>query len=749
MRLESIHITSFGTLRDRDVMLGEGVNLVLGRNESGKSALSMFLKFVFYGLSGRAGEDGISEKERYLSWETDEASGSVTLLASDGRRYRVERTMRASGREECRIIDAELDAPVMKGKIPGEVFLGLTESVFVSTVFVRQAAGTAVSGGDVREAIENLLLSGDETVNTKNALKKLDDERRALLHKTGRGGALYDKREEVATLEARLEASEEKGDERRSAEEELARLEAQEKDKERERASLAALVKYYPAFAAKRRLDAFRTAEQEAAAAKAALDALPGEGLDRTLEASLRQAVTTVDSLERRRDETEAELLRLDKQLSRMPGADEADTEVSAVVREGSALASKAARSAAVGAVCFVIAALTAGGAVFGYVRAGVGSLCITLAAAAALSLVLGIVFLARRGKKRRALWAFLAKWGADGLSSLEASATEIIDAACERRETDAARFDKAESLRIMEARLSEALAETGALASRAGCVGADTLARAAEAIGKVAAACETREKAAEAVRAAEMRCRILSSQLGETPEAIEAAVAAALGSEAGRAASELTEADHADAIRKIDFYDQTLTMLRQQSKSKVQRIAELDATVEQPERIRAQLAAQRAALAEMEEKYAALRLAYDTLAEAAESVRRDVVPRIMLEAGRLMSGFSHGKYAALGADEALAMTFRRGDATRSVAYLSAGTRDLGYVSLRLGLIAVLSGENRPPVVFDESFAAVDDDRLRDVSALLAASGGQVIWLSCRKAEAEAAEAAGGQIIRL
>ena len=748
MRLESIHITSFGTLRNRDFTLGEGVNLVLGRNESGKSALSMFLKFIFYGLSGRAGEDGISEKERYLSWETDEASGSVTLLL-DGKRYRVERTMRAAGREECRIIDAELDAPVMKGKVPGELFFGLTEAVFVSTVFVRQAAGAAVSGGDVREAIENLLLSGDETVNTKNALKKLDDERRVLLHKTGKGGALYDKREEVASLEARLAASEEKSSERQAAEEELARLKEQEKDKERERAPLSALVKYYPAFEEKRRLDTLREAEKEAAAAKAALDALPGKELDRTLEASLRQALATVDSLERRRDETENELLRMDKLLSRMPGADEADTEVSAVVREGSVLASKAARSAAVGAVCFVAAALAAGGAVFGYVKYGIGTLCIALAAAAALLTVLGIVLLARRGKKRRALRTFLAKWGADNLSSLETSATEIIDAACERREADAARFDKAESLRLTEARLREALSEADALASRAGVTGADTIENTTKAIETVAAACETREKAAETARAAEMRCQILSSQLGKTPDEIEAAVKTALGSEAGRAASQMTAADHADASRKLDFYDQTLTMLRQQIMAKGQRIAELGATVEHPERVRAQLASQRATLAAMEEKFAALRLAYDTLTEAAESVRRDVVPRIMAEAGRLMNGFSHGKYAALGADETLAMTFRSGDATRSLAWLSAGTRDLGYVSLRLGLIAVLSGEKRPPAVFDESFAAVDDERLLDVAALLASSGGQVIWFSCRKAEAEAVETAGGQIIRL
>ena len=135
---------------------------------------------------------------------------------------------------------------------------------------------------------------------------------------------------------------------------------------------------------------------------------------------------------------------------------------------------------------------------------------------------------------------------------------------------------------------------------------------------------------------------------------------------------------------------------------------------------------------------------------DASEDMRREVLPRIMAEAGRLMDGFSGGRYGALGADPSLHMTFRTGDETRSLAYLSAGTRDLAYVSLRLALVSVLAGENRPPVFFDESFASVDDDRLDAVAALLSGEGvGQVIWLSCRRAEADAAEKAGADVILL
>ncbi|MCQ2423528.1 MAG: AAA family ATPase [Clostridia bacterium] len=750
MRLESIHITSFGTLRDRDFTFGEGVNLVLGRNESGKSALSMFLKFVFYGLSGRAAEDGLSEKERYLSWATDEASGSVTLRSGE-EVYRVERTMRASGRDECRIIDAVRNAPVMKGKVPGEVFFGLTESAFVSTVFVRQMTGAAVSGSDVTETIENLLLAGDETAGTKAALKKLDDERKTLLYKSGRGGLLYDKREEVIAAEARLREARTKSEVLRETEAELARLEAQEKEKEQLRAPLAALTKYYRVFDRKRQLDELRAAETDAEAKKRYLDGLPDAQLDRPYEAALRQSAASIESLEHTKEQSEQELLRLDRRLSQMRGADEADTDVSAVAAEGKALGRRAALCAAVGAAALVLAALAAGAAVFGYVRAGFGTLCIAAGAAAIVLAALGITLLVLRGKYRRALAAFLEKWEADDLPSLEGSAIRIIDEANERRELDKKREDMADQLRTQEIRLRVTCEEADRLASKSGAAGASLTEKIAGALSLTAAACEKREAASDAAREAAVRCSVLSSQLGGvSPETIEAEAREALGSEAGRAASEMTDEDYADAAKKLDFYDMTLPGLRQQIMAKTAKLTELKATAETPAAIEAELGKLRPELAEMEEKYAALRLAYDELFASSEDMRREVLPRIMAEAGRLMDGFSGGRYGALGADPSLHMTFRTGDETRSLAYLSAGTRDLAYVSLRLALVSVLAGENRPPVIFDESFASVDDDRLDAVAALLSGEGvGQVIWLSCRRAEAVAAEKAGANVILL
>ncbi|MGN1082941.1 MAG: ATP-binding protein, partial [Candidatus Avispirillum sp.] len=52
MYIKKIHIDSFGPLRDKELELCDGLNIIEGENESGKSTVAMFIKFMLYGLSG-------------------------------------------------------------------------------------------------------------------------------------------------------------------------------------------------------------------------------------------------------------------------------------------------------------------------------------------------------------------------------------------------------------------------------------------------------------------------------------------------------------------------------------------------------------------------------------------------------------------------------------------------------------------------------------------------------------------------
>ena len=66
------------------------------------------------------------------------------------------------------------------------------------------------------------------------------------------------------------------------------------------------------------------------------------------------------------------------------------------------------------------------------------------------------------------------------------------------------------------------------------------------------------------------------------------------------------------------------------------------------------------------------------------------------------------------------------------VSSLSQGTLDLVYLAARLGLVRLVTGDRRPPLVFDDPFVTLDDARAMRALELLktVATDFQVIYLT-------------------
>ena len=66
------------------------------------------------------------------------------------------------------------------------------------------------------------------------------------------------------------------------------------------------------------------------------------------------------------------------------------------------------------------------------------------------------------------------------------------------------------------------------------------------------------------------------------------------------------------------------------------------------------------------------------------------------------------------------------------VSVLSQGTLDLVYLAARIGLVRLVTGDRRPPLVLDDPFATLDDDRAKRALALLKeiSADFQVIYLT-------------------
>ena len=96
MRIIDIEIEEFGKLSDFALTPGRGITLIEGENESGKSTLLAFIRFMLYGFPRKGAVLDGDEREKRLSWRSRRASGCLTV-EHEGAIYRIFRKCVARG----------------------------------------------------------------------------------------------------------------------------------------------------------------------------------------------------------------------------------------------------------------------------------------------------------------------------------------------------------------------------------------------------------------------------------------------------------------------------------------------------------------------------------------------------------------------------------------------------------------------------------------------------------------------------
>lgn len=153
-----------------------------------------------------------------------------------------------------------------------------------------------------------------------------------------------------------------------------------------------------------------------------------------------------------------------------------------------------------------------------------------------------------------------------------------------------------------------------------------------------------------------------------------------------------------------------------------------------------AQLLEQRDAL---ERQYAAIALAIETLGRADSELQSRFSPQLAQKAADYMDCLTDGRYDELVLARDLSAKARSADdpTPRDTAYLSAGTADLLYLSVRLALCELACPADDPcPLVLDDTLVNFDDARAERARALFReiAQHRQVILFTCHERDCPA-----------
>ena len=760
MTFESLYIKSFGKLNGKKISFANGVNIIEGGNESGKSTICAFIQFIFYGLPSKT-----SEKLRYISWDTSLASGSI-VVKDKGIRYRIEREVVCATsedgkymfRERCGIYDAETNMICFKSRSPGEVFFGVSSSVFESTVYIRQTGNTAIGGSSLGDEAENILFSGNERLNTGQALSKLDSARVFLLHKNRKGGKIFDLEEKRNLIETRLKNAQTcesdiislEGTYRLLAEktEDIKKKmdEAQENLVEFDRYSVK---KSY--LRRKQEKENLAKAEERLRVLKNPSDhsgvAISNPAYAEMLEKQQNEvmlAISRYNDAKKDLSDANAKIEKMGKKLSIFATLGAEDSEKrDQLVAKMELNQKKMERCNFTGMIMGLVAVFSL---ILALIFRGTNSpeffkylsvmLCLLLGAASAYTVLM---------KKRDYASEIETICGQFGCESYE-DFKELVKASSE---------DEAYMLFLRGVR-DEKEEKFQAIASDLSAVNKRTIAVLKKASFPIYNDAET------SLRSAIEECRRIQSDI----QALEYEILERKG-KIEDIENELLEypkdylkeaycAEYDEA--KMEAFNviekkQELNSLEESLAVSVNRMHQIEvelsalrAVSTDPTAIAEEIAVLDGEIDSLTKKWSAYMLAIETLNTASGKLREGISPKLAKNAGKLFSAMTDGKYESIGVDTDFALSFSYGSAMREASFLSAGTGDLAYICLRMALIELLYKRSVPPFLFDESFSRMDDERLDKVLSLIskyAQKDYQTILFTCHSRERNALQKIG------
>lgn len=179
MRINSLKVNGFGKLKDRQVDLTDGINIIFGENESGKSSMLKFISGMLYGTSKNKNGKEISDFEKYKPWDADNFSGKINYTLDDGKTFEVYREFKKKNPIIYNSNKEDISSTFTMDKSKGINFFteqtNLDEETFYSTAITEQEGMklSKSSQNSIIQKISNLVSSGDDNISYKKAIDKI------------------------------------------------------------------------------------------------------------------------------------------------------------------------------------------------------------------------------------------------------------------------------------------------------------------------------------------------------------------------------------------------------------------------------------------------------------------------------------------------------------------------------------------------------------------------------------------------
>ena len=185
MIIKELNLIGFGKFKHKSIELKDGLNIIFGENEGGKTTIHSFIDGMFYGFLKPYVKSTIylDEHKRYNPWDGNRYAGIINFDMF-GERYRIERVFTKS-REETKVFIETTGEDITykistgdKGRVlqPGIHFFGFNNGVYSNTISIKQL-GTKTDdklANEVRDKLVNITSTLDDEISIEDSIKYLD-----------------------------------------------------------------------------------------------------------------------------------------------------------------------------------------------------------------------------------------------------------------------------------------------------------------------------------------------------------------------------------------------------------------------------------------------------------------------------------------------------------------------------------------------------------------------------------------------
>ena len=182
MKIKNIKVNAYGNIENKDINLEEGINIIHGANESGKSTLLNYIISIFYGISRNKDGKVLSDYEKYKPWNSNEFSGRISYKLENGEKYEIFRDFNKKNPKIYNDKLEDISDRFETDKKDGSKFfieqMEIDKQMYLSTVVSTQEEVRLDEKNQnmLIQKIANLAGTGEDNVSYKKALIKLQEK---------------------------------------------------------------------------------------------------------------------------------------------------------------------------------------------------------------------------------------------------------------------------------------------------------------------------------------------------------------------------------------------------------------------------------------------------------------------------------------------------------------------------------------------------------------------------------------------